>query len=268
VTQLNKVFLFFAMVGFSMNLIAQDITPKFTHPNEVLKKLGTHTKKIWVVGYTNGTLENCISDLEISFANGADAIVFEGHDYKKMDQYFTAIRKKFPMHIIGVNFLGSNDHLYTYKETFDLAKKHKLQIAWTDFSGIDLINEAKEVSLHDIQSHDNDDIFYVSGVHMKYSTLIDPNKSIEKSALQAMGWVDGIVVTGPKTGVLADIENVKKVRSVIQNYPMGLASGVSDENIAPLLPYVDYVLVNTSIADKDHRIIGSKLKKLRQAMGK
>ncbi len=240
----------------------------FQHPKELLKSLGTHEKKMWVVGYTNGTLQDCFKDLENSFENGADAIVFEGKDYKKMDQYLTEIRKKFPKHVIGVNFLGPDENLYTYKETFELAKKHKLQIAWTDFSGVDLIKEAKQPDLHDMQKYDNDQIFYVSGVHMKYSTLLDSEKTIEKSALQAMGWVDGVVVTGPKTGVPADVEKVKRVRKVMNDYPMGLASGVSSENVKPMLSSIDYILVNSSIAEKDHRILPLKVKELRDAMGK
>lgn len=239
----------------------------FIHPKDRIKKLGTHDKKIWVVGYMNAGLEECLQDLENSFNNGADAIVFEGHDYKKMDSLFTEIRKKYPTHVIGVDFLGPDENLYTYKETFDLAKKHKLQIAWTDFSGVDQIKEAADANLHDIQANTSPDIFYVSGIHMKYSNLIDENKTIEKSALQAMGFVDGIILTGPKTGVAADPEKVIRVKKVVHDYPVGLASGTSAENIKPFLPYIDFILVNTSIADKNHRIIPEKMKALRQAVG-
>lgn len=240
----------------------------FVHPKDQLKNLGSHNKKIWVVGYMNAGLAECIQDLENSFNNGADAVVFEGHDYKKMDDLFTEIRKKYPNHVLGVDFLGPDENLYTYKETFDLAKKHNLQIAWTDFSGVDQIKEANDANLHDIQANTSPKIFYVSGVHMKYSNLIDENKTIEKSALQAMGFVDGIILTGPKTGVAADPEKASRVKKVVHDYPVGLASGVSAENIKPFLPYIDFVLVNTSIADKNHRIIPDKMKALRQAMGK
>ncbi len=239
----------------------------FVHPRTRFENISKRTKQIWVVGYTNSTLEDAYKDLETSFANGADAIVFEGSDFKKLDQYMTEIRKKYPDAVLGVNFLGDDKNLHSYKQTFELAKKHKTQIAWTDFSGVDLIKEAPEVSLHDIESNKPETTFYVSGIHMKYSTLIDANKSIEKSALQAMGWVDGIVITGPKTGVATDPDKARNVRATIGNYPMGAASGVSPENVKDLLPFIDYVLVNTAIADKNHRIIGEKLKALRKAMG-
>lgn len=242
----------------------------FTHPRKQFEQLSNRKKQMWVVGYVNSTLEDSIKDLEVSFENGADAIVFESSNFTKLDETLGEIRKRYPKHVIGVNFLGGKDgsSLHTYKETLGLAKKHKLQIAWTDFSGVDLINEAPEVSLHSIMSEDTESIFYVSGIHMKYSTLIDENKPIEKSALQAMGWVDGIVITGLKTGVATDPERAKRVREVVGNYPVGSASGTSAENIHTIINYIDYILVNTSISDSNHRIIGEKVKALREAMDK
>jgi hypothetical protein len=261
-----KNVLVFAGVVFAMMTSANVVLADYIPPRKMLEKISNRPKQIWVVGYTNSTLEDAFKDLETSFANGADAIVFEGSDYEKLDKYMTEIRKKYPKAVLGVNFLGGEKDLNTYKQTFELAKKHKCQIAWTDFSGIDLINEAPEFSLHEAMALKPDDVFYVSGIHMKYSTLKDPAKPIEKSATQAMGWVDGIVITGPKTGVATDPDRAKRARSVIGDYPMGAASGVSAENVSTILKYIDYALVNTSIADKDHRIIGEKLKALRAAM--
>ncbi len=240
----------------------------FVHPRDFFSTLSKNKKQLWVVGYVNATPEDSIKDLEISFANGADAIVFESSDYKKLDDTLAIIRKKFPKAVIGVNFLGPDEKLFTYKETFELATKHKAQIAWTDFSGVDQINEAKDESLHAIDALKPKDVFYVSGIHMKYSTLKNPEKTIQKSAMQAMGWVDGIVITGLKTGVATDPDRAKNVRAVIGNYPMGAASGVSAENVGTIIDSIDFALVNTSIAEKSHRIIGDKVKALRAAMDK
>lgn len=265
---MKKFFRFFAatlFIGVFLSTTAFAATT-YVSPRENFSKLSKRQKQIWVVGYVNSTLEDSIKDLEESFNNGADAIVFESGDYKKLNEVLGEIRKKYPDKVLGVNFLGPDENLYTYKETFELAKKHRLQIAWTDFSGVDLIHEAPEVNLHDIEANKPADVFYVSGIHMKYSTLKDPSKTIEKSATQAMGWVDGIVITGPKTGVATDPERAKNTRLVIGNYPMGAGSGVSPENVGTILPYIDYVLVNTSISDANHRIIGDKVRALRAAM--
>lgn len=233
------------------------------NPRVELEKLSKNKKQIWVVGYTNGTVEDAIRDLEITFANGGDAIVYEGSDYRKLDSVLEAVRKQFPNKLIGVNYLGAS---ISYIETFELAKKHKLQIAWTDYSGIDLVTEAPEISLHNVDMTKSAGVFYVSGIHMKYLTLRDPNKSIEKSARQAMGWMDGVTITGPGTGQATDPEKARRTRAVIGDHPMGAASGVSAENVTSLLPYIDYMLVNTSIATPEHRIIPEKLKALRDAI--
>lgn len=233
------------------------------NPRVELEKLSKNKKQIWVVGYTNGTVEDSIRDLETTFANGGDAIVYEGSDYRKLDQVLEAVRKQFPNKIVGVNYLGAT---ISYIETFELAKKHKLQIAWTDYSGIDLVVEAPEISLHNVDMTKPAGVFYVSGIHMKYLTLRDENKSIEKSARQAMGWMDGVTITGPATGQATDPEKARRTRVVLGDHPMGAASGVSPENVQTLLPYIDYMLVNTSIASADRRIIPERLKALRDAI--
>ncbi len=254
-------FIFSLIFLFNFSIFAQEfITPK----ENFIKTFGSE-KQIWVVGYANGTIDEAFIDLEESFNNGANAIVYESNDYKKLDLILAEVRKKYPDKIIGVNFLGTDDSLMTYKETFALAKKHQLQIAWTDFSAVDLIREAPEASLHSIESLKPVKTFYVSGIHMKYSTLLDSKKPIEKSALQAMGWVDGIIITGPKTGVATDHIKAQRTRRVIGDYPLGAASGVDENNIKQLSPYIDFVLVNTSISDKNHRIIGAKVKALRNS---
>lgn len=234
------------------------------NPRAEFSKFSKNSKQIWVVGYTNGTVEDAIRDGEITFANGGDAIVYEGSDYRKLSEVLAAARAKFPDRILGVNYLGAT---ISYIETFELAKKHKLQIAWTDYSGIDQVTEAPDISLHDVDNTKPEGVFYVSGIHMKYLTLKNPKKSIEKSARQAMGWMDGITITGPATGQATDPEKARRARAVIGDHPMGAASGVSPENVSTILPYIDYVLVNSSIAGKDRRIIPERLKALRDAMG-
>lgn len=235
---------------------------KFLSAHEKFKKLSLDKKQVWVVVYVNSTLEDLYQDIEISFSEGASAVLLEGKDYLKLDRALKVAKESFSAHVFGVNFLGPDNHLHSYKETFFLAQKYHLQIAWTDFSGVDLIHEAPEVSLHDIEKNKPQDIFYVSGIHMKYSTLIDSNKSIEKSALQAMGWVDGIVITGAKTAESIDPEKVRRVRKVIGNYPLGVGSGVSAANCHEIREDIDFVIVNSSISDSNHRILKGKVAEL------
>lgn len=256
----KMIILAFATLSNSLSF-ANEGTGVYINPRAQFEKLSQHKKQIWVVGYTNGTLDEALHDAEITFANGGDAIVFEGGDYKKLDSVLAAARAKFPDKVIGVNYLGAT---ISYIETFELAKKNNLQIAWTDYSGIDQVEDAPEISLHHIDESKPKGVFYVSGIHMKYLTLKNPNKSIEQSARQAMGWMDGICITGPATGHATNPEKAKRARAAIGDYPMGAASGVSPENAKDILPYIDYALVNSAISTKEHRIIPERLQALRK----
>src|SRR5205814_3417167 len=144
---------------------------------------------------------------EASIAGGADACVLineykvAGDDKTKFPPFsvleacVAAARAKFPSFPLGVNYLGDDADPAGWAGSFRLAREHGLRIVWTDFSGVDLIREIPRADLHAIKAAQPRDVFYCSGIHMKYSHLLDASKTIEESALEATGWVDGIVVT-------------------------------------------------------------------------
>ena len=51
--------------------------------------------------------------------------------------------------------------------------------------------------------------------------------------------MDVITSSGPGTGYAATVEKAKALRSGAGDHPLALASGVSPENVAGFLPYVD-----------------------------
>ena len=240
------------------------------NPRKKLLGISNRAKQLWPVIYvdTKNLKDNVERDIERSFEGGADAVVLElGKDPAPLAKALEHARVKYPKAKIGVNYLGGDQDPYGYLTGFRLAKEIGLDIVWTDFCGVDKVQELPEISLQEIESHRIDSAFYVSGVHMKYGTLIDTNKPVEKSALQALGWVDAVIITGPKTGIPTDPQRAVRVRQAIGNYPLGAASGVSDENFHTIGANVDFCLVNTSISDAEHRIIMSKVKALRKVMG-
>ena len=261
---MKPVSVFFLLWALALQSLAGGVA--FVSAREKLRKITTREKSLWIVVDLADDLAETKKDADAALTNGADAVIFEGRDFAKSDQALAQLRQHYPQAILGMNLLGPDENLHTFKETFELVRKHNLQIAWTDFSGVDLIKEAKEVSLHEIEAKRPASAFYISGIHMKYSTLLDAKKPIERSALQAMGWVDGIVITGPRTGVATDPERARRVRKTIGDYPMGAASGVSVENVAAIIGSVDFVIVNTSVSDGKRRIVGEKVRALRKAM--
>jgi hypothetical protein len=58
---------------------------------------------------------------------------------------------------------------------------------------------------------------------------------------------------------------VRRARSVLGRYPLGVASGTTAENVGTIKPYIDFCLVHTGIQE-DHRIKADKVKALREAI--
>lgn len=255
----------------------------WVHPTELLGKISPRKRQLWVCAYVGQPvpdgkpLDGTFADCEAAIAGGADAVVLvneymlEGvkktqfSSYEELEATIKAVRARFPDLKLGVNWLGDDADPYGYVGAFRLAREHGLSIVWTDVSGIDLIKEAPPESLHDIAAARPPGVFYASGIHMKYTHLLDPEKTIEESALQAMGWLDGVIVTGLKTGVASDPEVVKRARSVLGTYPLGVASGVTAENVGAIRDLVDFYIVHTGIQEK-HRIVLEKVKALRAAL--
>lgn len=233
------------------------------------------SKQLWVAAYVNqdkAQSQNLISEamrnIEACQQGGADAVILinEWCTYSELEQTIREVRKEFPKLKMGVNFLGDDEEPYGYRGSFQLAQEFDLDIVWTDFAGVDEINEKPLVNLHDIERARCSRAFYCSGVHMKYSTLKNPNKSVVQSAIQAVGWVDGVILTGEKTGVAVNTDRVKSVFAELHRYPLGVASGVSSENVQFILPYMDFFIVSSSLQGENHRIVAEKVRELKQTM--
>jgi hypothetical protein len=251
-----------------------DSSSTYESPFAKLARISPRRRQLWVVAYVNQTggsplVDEAFRDVEASFEGGADAVVLinEWSSQSELETTLSAVRARYPRTSLGVNYLGDDAEPYGYRDSFRLARDYGLQLVWTDFAGVDLINEKPPVSLHDIETARHLPAFYCSGVHMKYSTLKDPGKTIEQSALQAVGWVDGVIVTGLKTGMASDPEKVRRARQAIGRYPLGVASGVSPENVGSILENIDFALVASSLQDENKRIVRDQVARLRQAMG-
>lgn len=234
-----------------------------------LGQISPRAKQLWTVVYVEkvDTIAVLERDIAASLQGGADAVVLEiSKEPAALALACAHVKKTMPGIKAGANFLGNDADPYGYINTFALVKEYGLDIAWTDFCGVDLVKEVPPADLHTIEAARPKAAFYCSGVHMKYGTLLDPSKTVEHSAQQAMGWVDGIIITGPKTGVATDPDRARRVREAVGSYPMGTASGTTAANFADIAKYVDFCLVNSSIADENHRILVDRVAELRRVM--
>jgi predicted TIM-barrel enzyme len=75
--------------------------------------------------------------------------------------------------------------------------------------------------------------------------------------------MDVVTTSGDGTGIAADIKKVSDMKSYIKDTPLGIASGITIENVDQYLPYVDAFLVATGISKTFTELDADKVKSLR-----
>jgi len=74
--------------------------------------------------------------------------------------------------------------------------------------------------------------------------------------------MDVVTTSGPGTGKAADIEKIKRIKLAMKNHPLGIASGVTAQNVRTYMEYADFILVATGISDSFTELSESKTKEL------
>ena len=244
-----------------------------------LEAISPHAVQLWVVVHIrahkhvnpdgsvdearliHGALRDCDSVVQ----GGADAIVLINSraELPVYERVITAIRERYPDFPIVVSALSYGPDNLT--EGLRLAKAYSAQGVWTEvvpgepfeYEDDDGTYKKAETTGRDFALLEHRkvkaDAMHVSGVHMKYTRPLN-GLDFVASMGAALGSVDGINVTGPKTGVRADVERIEKAREAAKGYPVGLASGVSLENVGPVLPFIDYAIVGTSLKEDDDKL--------------
>lgn len=82
-------------------------------------------------------------------------------------------------------------------------------------------------------------------VHIKHSAPL-ANRPIEESAYDAAYFLaDAVILSGKHTGHETPIEDVKKVRKVLPEFPIFIGSGTNKNNASDLLKYASGAIVGT-----------------------
>jgi len=96
-----------------------------------------------------------------------------------------------------------------------------------------------------------DNVALLTDIQVKYSQMINPKITIGESAIAARdAGSDGVIVSGAKSGSSADSTKFLHARKAVTPFPVLTGSGFSLENASMVLPYVDAVIVGTSISEK------------------
>ena len=107
---------------------------------------------------------------------------------------------------------------------------------------------------------------YFGGVAFKYQRDV-ASDALGQATVLATSYVDVVCTSGPGTGKAAQIDKLVAMRHAVgPEAAIALASGVTAENVAAYLPYVDAFLVGTGIEARFGVLDASKLTALLAAV--
>lgn len=201
-------------------------------------------------------------------------LIHHRRDYITLFHVAEKVHEQLPDMWIGVNALDLSP-LELWEKSPDWVKG-----IWVDNGGVVEIDgnidttEASEVQRLAIDNYREETnkkylAEYFGGFAFKYQA---PVTKLQEGAMWAALHFDTVTTSGTGTGIAADLEKVKVIRDGIDESKrmfsnkarLGLASGVSLENVDQYLPYVDDFLVSTSLHGEDeYHFDKDKVEKLR-----
>ena len=165
-------------------------------------------------------------------------------DNEHLPMLAKVIKSRYPHLKLGTNLLG-NTALETVKINLDF----ELDMSWSDepiIHGNKISPEANEISNLVKNKH-----LFFNSVAFKYQKE-DPNPKQATLNSYNLGFIP--TTSGQATGKAANLDKISKMAEAIQVKKMGLASGLTPNNIKDYLPYIEYGLVSTGISKNFHEI--------------
>lgn len=167
----------------------------------------------------------------------------------KLAEITAEVRQRFPEAWIGVNTL--DELMLTSMKRFSGLE---LNGWWADdpcvFEFSDNQHLAK--SIQESVNLNFPGALYFGGVAFKYQVQPINLKLFTRLAAQYM---DVVTTSGDGTGVAADLVKIQDMASALTGDKfLGIASGITPENVRDFLPYVDWFLVATGISIDFHNL--------------
>lgn len=110
------------------------------------------------------------------------------------------------------------------------------------------ILEGEAASLLRARSHFDPRVRILADLRVKHATPLAP-RPVEEEAFDLVerALADGIILTGPRTGAEASVEEVERIRRILPLTPILVGSGVTEENLPNYLSASDGALVGSSV---------------------
>jgi hypothetical protein len=185
--------------------------------------------------------------IRVAVDAGADGVflIDQGMSAQQVLALLPRVRQAFPDLWVGLNLLGWDPG--------DVIRDPLGRTAdglWADDAGVDALDEARasaaEAAWRQAVAETGWRGLYFGGTAFKTQAPV-PAERLPWVAERAARFVDVPTTSGPGTGLAADPAKIRALRAALGDRPMAVASGVTPDNVGPLLPHVDAYLVATGI---------------------
>lgn len=174
-----------------------------------------------------------VRSVQVAIDQGAHGVVLinQGTDTRGVVELLNHLKRQHGGFPIGVNILGNVTAAFEARPSF----------VWCDNGGC---TEALETPAP--IPHRRPSIPLFGGFSFKGQHEV-PWEDLPRAAAHAALHLDVVTTSGAGTGIAADPAEVERIRSGLGAHPLGLASGVTAENVDVYLPSTNAFLVGTGI---------------------
>jgi len=198
--------------------------------------------------------EQAERNTDVALARGAAGVFLINHDFG-VDEFLPIIhhvREAFPELWLGVNFLAVTG-LRAFPVLAELKQNGTTVDAyWADDARIDenSVHQNEAIEIQNTLKSCGWDGLYFGGTAFKKQREVDPS-DYGRSAEIAVNWMDVVTTSGIATGEEADLNKIRDFRNAIGDAPLGIASGITPENVHRYGADIDAMLVATGINKPD-----------------
>lgn len=183
------------------------------------------------------------ANTRVAFEAGADGVFLINHtpSGEELLEIYAAVRAEYPDEWIGINCLG-----WSPGGVFRAAPAGVSGV-WADKAYIDEAPGPQDAArrILDEKRGAGFEGLYFGGVAFKVGPRVADPAFVARAAVPFM---DVVTTSGPGTGMAAAVEKIRVMKEAIGDHPLGIASGVTPENVAAYLDHADCFLVATGIS--------------------
>jgi predicted TIM-barrel enzyme len=187
-------------------------------------------------------------EVDLMVENGIDAVLVENYfgDFFDVEKVLKWLSRERCQLVYGVNLLSQ---VMPELLAFNLASEFGAKFIQIDsVVGHLPINQDEHLAWKLQQLRYNFSIPIIGGVRFKYQDVLS-GRSEEDDLRIGMTRCDAIAVTGEGTGIATDLEKIQRFRTVLGDFPLVVAAGLTADNCLEQMAIGDACIVGSYLKD-------------------